>query len=97
MYYVYILRCSDNSLYTGITTDVERRFKEHCSGYKGAKYTKSRKPLKIEAVFEVDTKSNALKLEIQIKKLTKPKKEALILSEWDICENLDMEVKRICV
>lgn len=97
MYYVYILRCNDNSLYTGITTDVERRLKEHCDGFRGAKYTKSRKPLKIEAVFEVNTKSDALKLEIQIKKLTKPKKESLVLSEWDICEISDMEVKRIYV
>ena len=80
MYYVYIMRCSDNSLYTGITTDVERRFEEHKGkNKKGAKYTASRTVVSIEAVWEVPDRSSALKLESQIKKLPKSKKEELIL------------------
>ena len=77
MYYVYIMRCSDNSLYTGITTDVERRFAEHKSG-KGAKYTATHTVVSIEAVWEAPDRSAASKLESQIKKLPKSKKEELI-------------------
>ncbi|MEG0069525.1 GIY-YIG nuclease family protein [Cetobacterium sp.] len=77
-WFVYILRCEDNSLYTGITTDVNRRFNTHLSG-KGAKYTRAKKPIKIENFFVFDTKSLALKEEIRIKKLPKLKKELLCL------------------
>lgn len=78
-YYVYILRCSDNSLYTGITTDVERRFQEHLVGEaKGAKYTKTHKPISIEAYFKKENRSAALKTEYEIKQMTKPQKEELI-------------------
>ncbi len=73
-YYVYILRCKDNSLYTGITTDVERRYKEHEQGI-GAKYTKSRGVLKIEIIFECDGRSEATKIEYYIKRMTKIQKE----------------------
>lgn len=97
MYYVYMLRCSDNSIYTGITTDIERRFSEHMGSLKGAKYTKSRKPVKIETAFSVASKSDALKIEIQIKKLTKSNKEKLINSELDFSSILDLEIKRISV
>lgn len=77
MYYVYILRCEGNSLYTGITRDVERRFREHCEGL-GAKYTRSHKPLGVEAVWEIEEKGSALKLECHIKKLKREVKEKLI-------------------
>ena len=81
-YYVYMLRCSDNSLYTGITTNVERRFEEHKEKHKkGAKYTAAHTPLSIEAVWEVPDRSSASKLESQIKKLSKSKKEELILTK----------------
>ena len=79
MYYVYILRCEKNCLYTGITSDVERRFKEHCEGT-GAKYTKSHKPLGVEAVWEASSKIEASRLEYRIKELKKTEKEDLILS-----------------
>ncbi len=80
MYYVYILRCENNFLYTGITTDVERRFEEHLHGkIKGAKYTKTHKPLGVEAVWKAENKSDASKLEYRIKQLTKNEKEDLIL------------------
>ncbi|AVQ27466.1 MULTISPECIES: GIY-YIG nuclease family protein [Fusobacterium] len=73
-YYVYIIRCKDNSLYTGITTDVERRYKEHKQGT-GAKYTKSKGVLKIEIIFKCNGRSEASKIEYYIKKMTKDQKE----------------------
>lgn len=89
MYYVYILRCEGNCLYTGITRDVERRFKEHCEG-NGAKYTRSNKPLGVEAVWEAGEKGNALKLESHIKSLKKGEKEELIENrEAEILLNKD--------
>ena len=75
-YYVYILRCQDDSLYTGITTDLDRRFAEHQS--KGSKYTASRKPLRYETAFTVPNRSNALKLELKIKSLSRKGKEDII-------------------
>lgn len=100
MYYVYILRCENNLLYTGITNDVERRFEEHKSGAKGAKYTKAHKPLGIEAVWESETKGNALKLEYKIKQLTKSEKEDLIENGAELltlkCENCELIFKRMC-
>ena len=77
MHFVYILRCSDNSLYTGYTNDVEKRLKVHNSG-KGAKYTRSRLPVNLVYYRRVDSKSIGLKLEARIKKLSKNKKEALV-------------------
>ena len=77
-YFVYMLRCKDNSIYTGITTDVERRFAEHKSPKKGAKYTTSHTPVSVEAVFETNSRSEASKLEAHIKSLTKSQKEELI-------------------
>ena len=79
MYYTYILRCEDNSLYTGIATDVQRRFEEHLNDEKkGAKYTKRHKPVKIEAYWESEDKKLVSKLEYHIKALDKHKKEILI-------------------
>ncbi|WP_311516565.1 GIY-YIG nuclease family protein [uncultured Anaerococcus sp.] len=76
-HYVYILRCSDNSLYTGYTTNLDRRLVVHNSG-KGAKYTRSRLPVRLVYYEEVSTRSEGLKLERSIKKLTKEKKEDLV-------------------
>lgn len=74
---VYMIRCSDCSLYTGITTDVERRFQQHCSG-KGAKYFYGRTPEAIVYVESAHTRSSAAKREAEIKKLPKFRKEQLI-------------------
>ena len=80
MYYTYILRCTDNSLYTGIARNVPARLKEHREkDIKGAKYTRSREILKVEAVFESADRSSASRLEYAVKKLNKEKKEKLIL------------------
>ena len=87
MYYTYMLRCEDNSIYTGITTDMKRRFDEHSGRISGkcAKYTGSRQAVKIEAVWESESRETASRLEFYIKKLTKAKKELLILEN----ENFD--------
>lgn len=73
MWYVYILLCSDNSLYTGSTNNLEKRFLEHKNG-KGSKYTRSHKPLKLIYTEEFATKSEALKREIEIKSWSRLKK-----------------------
>ncbi len=77
MWYIYILECSDGSLYTGITIDVNRRLLEHNSG-KGAKYTRNRRPVKIRAVFEAQSRSEAAKEEYRIKQLSRKEKLKLI-------------------
>lgn len=78
MYYVYILTCADNTLYCGITTDIKRRVKEHNSSKLGAKYTKARRPVRLSYVREIKNKSEALKLEYKIKKLTRKQKLELM-------------------
>ncbi len=81
MYYVYMLRCEDNSLYTGITTDLERRFEEHLKkNKKCAKYTLNHSVKKIESAWETEDRVSASKLEYHIKKtLSKVEKEELIV------------------
>ena len=74
---VYILECNDGTLYTGWTNDIDKRFKAHNDG-KGAKYTKGRRPLKLVYLEELETKSEALKRENKIKKMTKDQKRQLI-------------------
>ena len=74
---VYILRCGDGTLYTGIATDVDKRFRAHCAG-KGAKYTRGRGPLSIVYREECGTRSQASKREYEIKALTREEKEQLI-------------------
>ncbi len=82
MYYTYMLRCSDNSIYTGMTNNLENRLNEHLSkGKNGAKYTKSHNVVKLEAAWKSKEKSLACKLEYQIKALTKKQKETLINGE----------------
>ncbi|CAN5277529.1 GIY-YIG nuclease family protein [soil metagenome] len=76
-YFVYILLCSDDSFYTGISNNVEKRFLAHQNGV-GASYTKSHKPIKIIYKEECGDRSSALKREVQIKKLTKSQKVELI-------------------
>jgi putative endonuclease len=77
MWYVYIISCSDNSLYTGITTDIPRRLDEHNSG-KGGNYTRARLPVKLMYKETCSTRSLALKREFRIKCLARDKKLALI-------------------
>lgn len=77
MNYVYILKCKDNTLYTGYTNDLEKRVKTHNEG-KGAKYTKCRRPCKLVYYEEYETKNEALSREAQIKKLKREDKLKLI-------------------
>ena len=78
-YYTYMLRCEDNSIYTGYTNDIEKRMKAHFGKDKvAAKYTKSHTPVKVEAVWRSKEKSLACKLEYYIKQLNKNEKEELI-------------------
>ena len=77
IFYTYMLRCSDGSLYTGYTTDIESRLRAHNSG-KGAKYTRSRLPVSLAYCETYTTKNEAMSREAVIKQLTKVQKEALI-------------------
>lgn len=81
-YYVYIIECANGSLYTGITTDIDRRFEEHKASKKGAKYTKAFKAVKLRAVWKTknsdNAKSVASKLENRIKRLNRETKLMLI-------------------
>ena len=92
LWFVYIILCSDKTFYTGIATNVTRRFDEHSGvGKKGARYTSTRRPL--ELVFSAcvgTSRSVALKIEHKVKKLSKDKKQAMVTSgvlpEFDITE-----------
>ncbi len=76
MHYVYIVRCSDGSLYTGWTTDIERRISAHNAG-KGAKYTRSRRPVELVHLESFEEKTAAQKRERMIKKLSAAEKRKL--------------------
>lgn len=77
MNYVYILKCKDNTLYTGYTNDLNKRLKAHNEG-KGAKYTKARRPCKLVYFEEYENKSEALSREYSIKKLKREEKLKII-------------------
>lgn len=80
-YYFYILRCADNSLYSGITNNLEKRLREHNSvNSKGAKYTRAKRPVKLVYSEKYRSKKTAMKREIEVKRLTKAEKEKLVLS-----------------
>ncbi len=77
MFYVYVVKCKDNSLYTGYTNDIEKRLEKHNHGT-GAKYTRGRRPVKLFFCQSYKTKSDALKAEAKIKKLDKKEKIKMI-------------------
>ena len=78
-WFLYMIRCRDGSLYTGITTDVARRFAKH-QGNTGAKYLRGRKPLTLVFQKDLGNKSLALAVEIEVKKLPKVRKEEIVKS-----------------
>ena len=78
-YHVYVLRCSDNTFYTGYTTDVERRVREHDDG-NGAKYTRGRTPVELIHVESFDSQSDAMSREYEIKQYSRAEKERLVES-----------------
>jgi putative endonuclease len=77
-WFVYMIRSDDGSLYTGVTTDVERRFKEHSNGKRGARFFQGRKPLEVVYTESGHTRSTACIREAEIKKLNRLQKVALV-------------------
>tara|TARA_B100000131_G_C17925917_1_gene536272 strand:- start:154 stop:414 length:261 start_codon:yes stop_codon:yes gene_type:complete len=74
VWYVYLVKCSDLSLYCGITTCIDRRINEHNNTKKGAKYTRSRRPVSLVGFTSCKSRSEALKIEAKVKRLSKNKK-----------------------
>ena len=83
--YTYVLRCADDTLYCGWTNDLTARLAAHNSG-KGAKYTKTRRPVKLVYYEEHETKNEAMSREYAIKQLTRREKERLIKGNGNLCE-----------
>ena len=93
-YYIYIIRCEDNSIYTGITTDLDRRMQEHLDkGKKGAKYTASHHVKNIEIAWRTIDKTRASKLEYHIKTLKKVQKEELVKNPSKLKEILSDKIE----
>jgi putative endonuclease len=93
IYYVYILKCSDDSYYTGVTNNLERRLNEHQYGVNEGSYTYFRRPVELKFFEEFKYINQAIEIEKKIKKWSKGKKKALIENNWDkikelsICKN----------
>lgn len=93
MNYAYLVRCSDDSLYAGWTNDIEKRVRAHNNGT-GAKYTKARRPVTLAYAERFETRSEAMKREAALKKLSHSQKEALagavnlpaLLAAWGLLE-----------
>jgi putative endonuclease len=84
-WFLYLIRCADRSLYTGITTDVDRRFAEHCAqGRLCAKYLRGRGPLTLVLQVRVGTRVEAARLEVRVKRLSKAGKEAIVIGEMSL-------------
>lgn len=81
MYYLYLLKCADDSLYTGITVDLERRVHEHNNSPLGAKYTRGRRPVTLIFSKKFRTRSTASRAESKMKKLPREEKLALIMKK----------------
>ena len=91
-YNLYILRCADDSLYTGIAADVERRLAEHRSGSRGAKYLRGGRPLKLEFCQAIGNRALASQLEYRVKRLSRARKEALIAGTERLQDLIDDQV-----
>ncbi len=98
-WYVYMIEASDSSLYTGITTDVTRRWREHCGiskgKNKGAKFFRGRQPQKLVFVQQADNRSEASQVEAQIKKVTRAEKLKLINSSANQQSQFSSELMRL--
>jgi len=82
-WWLYLVRTGSGSLYTGISTDPERRLKEHAGGPRGARALRGRGPLQLAFALEVESRSRALRLEAAVKRLDRPAKEALVAGRLD--------------
>ena len=80
-WFVYIVECADGTYYTGVTKDLDRRITEHNNSKKGAKYTRSRRPVKLIAHTIVNSASDALKLESKVKKQKRKNKISFLIEE----------------
>jgi putative endonuclease len=87
-YFVYILKCNDNTYYTGVTNDVQRRFLEHQNGDDVDSYTYKRRPVELVFYAEFSDIRTAIEKEKQVKKWSKAKKEALINNQFDLLPEL---------
>ncbi|HJX69863.1 MAG TPA: GIY-YIG nuclease family protein [Dehalococcoidia bacterium] len=95
-WYLYLIRCNDGSFYTGITIDVVRRLAEHQGeGNTGAKYVRGRRPLTLVLQKKLGSKGLAMRVERRVKKLSKPKKEKLIVSNEHIEEIIKQERSKL--
>ena len=83
-WFMYVVRCADNSLYAGVTKNIKRRILEHNYGMRGAKYTRSRRPVELVFIEECDDGSTALKKEWAFKRLSKPKKERIVANSVEV-------------
>ncbi|MBV8390485.1 MAG: GIY-YIG nuclease family protein [Mucilaginibacter sp.] len=92
-YFVYILLCSDNSYYTGITNDIDRRFYEHQTGENPKCYTYKRRPLKLVFCERFTDVNQAIAFEKQVKGWRRAKKEALINGNWELLPELSKTAK----
>lgn len=81
LWFVYLVRCRDGSLYAGITTDLERRINEHNRGSRAASYTRSRRPVELVYYERMNTRSEAARREAEIKKMEKRYKEIMIVCD----------------
>ena len=88
IFYVYLLECSDNTYYTGITSDLETRVESHQSGKHQDSYTASRRPVELVFYCEFTEAAKAIETEKQIKKWSRAKKQALISGDFDSLPNL---------
>ena len=77
-WYVYLLRCADSTLYCGVTTDVERRVDEHNAGARGAKYTRSRRPVELVCCVEAQDRAAACRLEYAVKRRPRAEKASFL-------------------
>lgn len=87
-YYVYILKCSDNSFYTGITNNIEKRIQVHKSGFNKESYTYKRRPIELKFYQEFNDVLQAIYFEKKIKGWSRAKKQALINGDWDMLQIL---------
>ena len=83
---LYIVRCADGSLYTGIATDVDKRLAEHVSGVRGAKFLRGKGPLEVVFSEFVGDRASALRLEYRVKRLTREQKLALVRGDRQLLE-----------
>lgn len=89
VYTLYIVRCADDSLYTGIAADVDKRLSEHASSARGSKYLRGRGPLRLEFAEQVGDRAKASALEYRVKQLAKAQKEALISGQDSLDDLFD--------